>query len=69
MTRSSVLIESDVLEELVAVTRTKTKAAAVRLAVDELLRREKLRRVQQAVGTMHFCETAEELRHGDQRTG
>jgi hypothetical protein len=69
MSRSAVLLESDVLDELVAVTGSKTKAAAVRIAVDELLRREKLRRIQRAAGTLSFTESAEELRHGDHRTG
>jgi metal-responsive CopG/Arc/MetJ family transcriptional regulator len=61
--RATVTLDKDTLDDLVAETQTKNKAAAVRKAVAEYLRRKKIERIKSMKGKMEFDLTADQLRH------
>jgi metal-responsive CopG/Arc/MetJ family transcriptional regulator len=61
--RSTVTIEKDILDELIKETRAKSKATAVRQAVQEYLRRKKVERIKSMKGKLEFDLTAHEIRH------
>lgn len=57
------------MNRLVELTEARTKTEAVRMAVEEEIRRRRLAEVLELVGTLEFDLTADELRHGDHRLG
>jgi Arc/MetJ family transcription regulator len=61
--RATVTLDKGTLDDLVAETQTKNKAAAVRKAVAEYLRRKKIERIKSMKGKMEFDLTADQLRH------
>jgi Arc/MetJ family transcription regulator len=61
--RTTVTIEHDILEELLKQTKAKSKAAAVKEAVRDYLRREKLKKIKSWKGKLEFDSTADEIRH------
>ena len=61
--RTTVTIEHDILEELLKQTKAKSKAAAVKEAVRDYLRREKLKKIKSLKGKLEFDSTADEIRH------
>jgi len=61
--RATVTIEKDILDELLAETKAKSKATAVKRAIADYLRRRKIEKIKGAKGKLKFDKTAEELRH------
>ncbi len=61
--RATVTIEKDILDDLIKETRGKSKAAAVRLAVQEYLKRKKIERIKSMKGKLEFDLTAHQIRH------
>ena len=68
MPRSAVLLESELLDELVAATGAGSKADAVREAVRERLRALRLARIRSAAGQIDLSKTGAK-RHDDRRLG
>jgi len=61
--RTTVTIEYDVLEELMKETKAKSKASAVKEAVRDYLRRQKLKKIRSLKGKLRFDLEADEIRH------
>jgi hypothetical protein len=61
--RATVTMEKDLLERLVKETNAKTKASAVKQAINEYLRRRKVDKIRSLKGKLEFDLEAEELRH------
>jgi hypothetical protein len=61
--RSTVTIEKDVLDDLLAETGAKNKATAVKQAITDYLRRCKMEKIKSMKGKLDFDLTAEDLRH------
>jgi hypothetical protein len=63
--RSTVTIEKDILDQLVKETKAKTKSSAVKKAIAEYLRREKVNKIISLKGKLEFDLDADVLRHYD----
>ena len=61
--RSTVTIEKEILDQLVKETKAKTKSSAVKKAIAEYLRREKVNKIMSLKGKLEFDLDAEALRH------
>jgi hypothetical protein len=61
--RATVTIEKDVLDELVKATGAKSKTAAVKMIIDEYLRRRRNEKISALRGKLEFDLTADEIRH------
>lgn len=61
--RATVTIEKEILDELLKETKAKSKASAVKKAIDEFLRRKKIERIKSMKGKLGFDLAAHELRH------
>lgn len=61
--RTTVTLEYEILNELLKRTKARSKTSAVREAVCEYLRREKIKEIKAAKGTLEFDLTAEDIRH------
>ncbi len=69
MQRETITLPSDLISELVDVTQARTKTEAVLSAIKDKIRMKQLENIKSMAGTLEFAKTAEELRHGDGRTG
>ena len=58
---TTLTLESDLLEEVTAETGEKTKASAVRKALEEFLRERRLRELMAMAGTIEMQFTNEEI--------
>ena len=63
--RSTVTIEKEILDQLVKETKAKTKSSAVKKAIAEYLRREKVNKIMSLKGKLEFDLDADVLRHYD----
>lgn len=61
--RATVTIEKDKLDELLKETKSKSKTSAVKIAINEYLRKKKIERIKSMKGKMEFTMTADEIRH------
>ena len=61
--RATVTIEKDKLDTLLKKTKTRSKAAAIRIAIDEYLRKKKIEKLKSMKGKLEFDLTAREIRH------
>ncbi len=61
--RATVTIEKEKLDLLVKETKSKSKASAVKIAIDEYLKKKKIEKIQSMKGKMQFDMTADEIRH------
>ncbi len=61
--RSAVTMGKDSLERLVKETRAKTKASAVKQAINEYLRRKRVDKIRSLKGKLEFDLDARSLRH------
>lgn len=61
--RTTVTIDHDMLEELVAESGHKNKATAVREAVALYLKQKKVEKIRQKKGKVKFDKSADEIRH------
>lgn len=58
---TTVTLDSDLLDEVMEETREKTKASAVRKALEEFLRERRLRELRSMLGTLDMQFTNEEI--------
>ncbi len=61
--RTTVTIDFDVLEELMKETKARSKASAVKEAVQDYLKRQKLKKIKSFKGQLEFDFEADEIRH------
>ena len=61
--RSTVTIEKEKLDRLLKETKSRSKASAVKVAIDEYLRRKKIEKIKSMKGKLEFTMTADEIRH------
>lgn len=61
--RATVTIEKDKLDELLKETKSRSKASAVKIAIDEYLRKKKIEKIKSMKGKLEFTMTADEIRH------
>ena len=61
--RATVTIEKGILDELLKETKAKSKATAVKKAIHEYLRRNKIEKIRSMKGKLDFDLTADEIRH------
>ncbi len=61
--RATVTIEKDKLDILVKETKSRSKASAVKIAIDEYLKRKKIEKIKSMKGKLEFTMTADEIRH------
>lgn len=61
--RATVTIEKDKLDELLKETKSKSKASAVKIAINDYLRRKKIDKIKSMKGKMEFTMIADEIRH------
>lgn len=61
--RATVTIEKDRLDMLLKETKTRSKASAVRIAIDEYLRKKSIEKIKAVKGKLEFDMTADEIRH------
>ncbi len=62
--RSTVTIEKDKLDLLMKETKSRNKASAVEIAINEYLRKKKIEKIKSMRGKLEFDMTADEIRHG-----
>ena len=61
--RATVTIEKDKLDILMKETKSRSKASAVKLAINEYLKRKKIEKIKSMTGKLEFDMTADEIRH------
>ena len=61
--RATVTIEKDKLDDLMKETNSKSKASAVKIAINEYLKRKKIEKIKSMKGKLEFDMTADEIRH------
>jgi metal-responsive CopG/Arc/MetJ family transcriptional regulator len=69
MSRATITLPSELLDELMRVVTAKSKTEAAVIAIKEEIRLKNLEKIKGMAGAMEFVSTAEELRHGDARLG
>ncbi len=69
MSRTTITLPSNLLEELMAEITAKSKTDAVITAIRDEIRMKKQERIKTMAGKMDFTKSAEQLRHGDKRLG
>jgi hypothetical protein len=61
--RATVTIEKDKLDNLMKETKSKSKASAVKIAINEYLKRKNIEKIKAMKGKLQFDMTADEIRH------
>jgi len=61
--RTTVTIEEEKVHMLMKETKSKSKASAVRIAIDEYLRKRKVQKIASLRGKLEFDLSADEIRH------
>lgn len=61
--RATVTIEKDKLDLLMKETKSKSKASAVKIAINEYLKKKKIEKIKSMRGKLEFDMTADEIRH------
>jgi len=61
--RSTVTIEKERLDKLLKESKSKNKASAVRIAIDEYLKARNIEKIKSLKGKLKFDLDAEEIRH------
>ena len=61
--RATLTIDSEKLDLLMKETKSKSKASAVNIAIDEYLRRRKIEKIKSMKGKLEFNMAADEIRH------
>jgi hypothetical protein len=69
MRRATITLPGDLLEELLMETKAKSKTAAVITVIKDGIRARKKARIKSMAGKMEFTESADVLRHKDERLG
>jgi Arc/MetJ family transcription regulator len=63
--RATVTIDKDKLDNLMKETNSKSKASAVKIAINDYLKRKKIEKIKAMKGKLEFDMTADEIRHRD----
>lgn len=61
--RATLTIDNEKLDLLMKETKSKSKASAVKIAIDEYLKRKKIEKIKSMKGKLEFNMTADEIRH------
>jgi hypothetical protein len=61
--RTTVTLEYEILNELLKKTKARSKTSAVKEAINDYLRRQKIKDIKAMRGRLEFDRTAEEIRH------
>lgn len=61
--RATVTIEKEKLDMLMREIKSKSKASAVKIAINDYLRRKKIEKIKSMKGKLEFDMTADEIRH------
>ena len=61
--RATVTIAKDKLDMLMKESKSKSKASAVKIAINDYLKKKKIEKVMSMRGTLEFDMTADEIRH------
>ena len=69
MTRTSITLPGDLVNELMAEVQAKSKTEAVIRAIKDEIRTRKKEKIKSMAGKMEFTKSARELRHKDRRLG
>jgi len=69
MSRATLTLPNELLDELVPLVEAKSKTEAVIFAIKDEIRRLKLEKIRKMAGMLKFDVEADELRHGDERLG
>lgn len=69
MSRATITLPNELLDELMQAVHAKSKTEAVITAIKDEIRMRKFDRLREMGGNMEFVGTVEELRHGDERLG
>jgi len=69
MSRTTITLPSNLLEELMSEIKAKSKTDAVITAIRDEIRTKKQERIKAMAGSMEFKKSADRLRHGDKRLG
>jgi hypothetical protein len=63
--RATVTIEKDRLDLLMKETKSRSKTSAVKIAIDDYLRKKKIEKIKSMKGKLDFDMTADEIRHSE----
>lgn len=69
MSRTSITLPGDLVDELMAEVQAKSKTEAVIRAIRDEIRTRKKEKIKSMAGKMEFTKSAQELRHKDKRLG
>ncbi|NJD55898.1 MAG: DUF2191 domain-containing protein [Nitrospirae bacterium] len=69
MTRTTITLPGDLVNELMAEVGAKSKTAAIITAIRNEIRARKREKIKAMAGKMEFTAPANELRHRDRRLG
>ncbi len=61
--RSTITIEQEALDRLLKETKAKSKASAVKIAINEYLKKRKIEKIKSMKGKLKFDLSADEIRH------
>jgi len=61
--RATVTIEKNILDSILRETHAKSKTSAVKIVIDDYLRRKKIEKIKSMKGKLEFDKSAEEIRH------
>lgn len=61
--RATVTIDKEILDKLKKYTGAKSKASAVKIAIEDYMRRKKIEKIKSMKGKLEFTMTADEIRH------
>jgi len=63
--RTTITIEHEIIDELLKETKARSKASAVKEAINDYLRRAKIEKIKNAKGNLVFDMSADRIRHDD----
>ena len=61
--RATVTIEKNILDSILRETHAKSNTSAVKIVIDDYLRRKKIEKIKSMKGKLEFDKSAEEIRH------
>ncbi|NOY63861.1 MAG: type II toxin-antitoxin system VapB family antitoxin [Nitrospirae bacterium] len=61
--RATVTIDKEILDKLKECTGAKSKASAVKIAIEDYMRRKKIEKIKSMKGRLDFTMRADEIRH------
>ena len=69
MSRITITIPNELVDELMATVEAKSKTEAVKNAIRNEIKQRKKEKIKSLAGKIDFSLEADELRHGDKRLG